>query len=97
MPTYVTLLRWTGQGIQNVKDMTKRFQEGMAVFEQMGIKILSFHWTSGRYDAIAITEAPDDETASAVALNLGSQGNIRTETMRAHSTEDMERILGKMP
>ncbi|MFQ5918796.1 MAG: GYD domain-containing protein [Thermoplasmata archaeon] len=97
MPTYVTLLNWTGPGIQNVKETTKRFQEGTAVFEQMGVKILSFHWTSGRYDAVAVTEAPDDETASAVALSLGSQGNIRTETLRAYSIEEMERIIGKMP
>ncbi len=97
MPTYVTLLNWTGKGIQNVKDTTKRFQEGTALFEQMGIKILSFHWTSGRYDAIVISEAPDDETASAVALTLGSQGNVRTETLRAFSSEEMDRILSKMP
>ncbi|MEE9181234.1 MAG: GYD domain-containing protein [candidate division NC10 bacterium] len=97
MPRYVTLLNWTGKGVQNVKDTTKRFQEGLALFEKMGVKILSFYWTSGRYDAIAITEAADDETASAVALTLGSQGNIRTETLRAFDTEDMERILGKMP
>ncbi|MFQ5907552.1 MAG: GYD domain-containing protein [Thermoplasmata archaeon] len=97
MPTYVTLLNWTGKGIQNVKDTTKRFQEGTALFEQMGVKILSFHWTSGRFDAVAIVEAADDETASAVALTLGSQGNIRTETLRAYNAEDMERILGKMP
>ncbi|MEE9592079.1 MAG: GYD domain-containing protein [Thermoplasmata archaeon] len=97
MPTYVTLLNWTGKGIQNVKDTTKRFQEGTALFEQMGIKILSFHWTSGRYDAIVISEAPDDETASAVALALGSQGNVRTETLRAFSSEEMDRILSKMP
>ncbi len=97
MPKYVTFLNWTGEGIQNVKDTTKRFQEGMALFEQMGVKVLSFYWTSGRYDAVAITEAADDETASAVALTLGSQGRVRTETLRAFDTEDMERILAKMP
>ena len=97
MPKYVTFLNWTGQGIQSVKDTTKRFQEGMALFEQMGVKVLSFYWTSGRYDAVAITEAADDETASAVALTLGSQGRVRTETLRAFDIEDMERILAKMP
>ncbi len=93
MPKYVTFLNWTGEGIQNVKDTTKRFQEGMALFEKMGVEVLSFYWTSGRYDAVAITEAADDETASAVALTLGSQGRVRTETLHAFDTEDMERIL----
>ena len=97
MPTYVTLIHWTEQGIQNVKDTTKRLQEGLALFEQMGIKLLNFYWTSGRYDGIAISEAADDETASAATLALGLQGNVRTETLRAYTAEDMERILGKMP
>ena len=97
MPTYVTLIHWTEQGIQNVKDTTKRLQEGLALFEQMGIKLLNFYWTSGRYDAIAISEAADDETASAATLALVLQGNVRTETLRAYTTEDMERILGKLP
>ena len=44
---------------------------------------LSFYWTSGRYDTVAFTEAPDDETATAVALTPGSQGRVRTETLRA--------------
>ena len=97
MPAYITLLSWTGQGVRNVRETTKRFQEGTSVFEQMGVNILSFHWTSGRYDAVAVSEAPDDETASAAALAIASDGNVRTETLRAYSLEDMERIIGKMP
>ncbi len=96
MPTYVSLINWTKQGIQNVKDTTKRLQEGLALFEQMGIKMLNFYWTSGRYDGIAISE-DDDETASAATLALSLQGNVRTETLRACTAEDMERILAKMP
>ncbi|MDX1534476.1 MAG: GYD domain-containing protein [Thermoplasmata archaeon] len=97
MPAYIALLSWTGQGVRNVRETTKRFQEGTSVFEQMGVNILSFHWTSGRYDAVAVSEAPDDETASAAALAIASDGNVRTETLRAYSLEDMERIIGKMP
>lgn len=97
MPTYVTLLRWTGQGVRNVKDTTKRYEDGLALSEEMGAKILAFYWTTGRYDAVAISEAPDDETASAVSLAIGSEGNVKTETLRAYSSEDMERILAKLP
>ncbi|MFQ5986266.1 MAG: GYD domain-containing protein [Thermoplasmata archaeon] len=90
-------MNWTEKGIQNVRETTKRYQAALAVFEQLGIEILSFHWTSGRFDAVAISEAPDDETAAAVSLTLGSQGNIRTETLRAYTAGDMDRILAKMP
>lgn len=97
MPMYVVLARWTGQGVANVRDTTKRYQEAEALFEKMGVRIHAFYWTAGRYDAVVIAEAPDDETASAATLAAASQGNIRTETLRAFSTQEMERILGKLP
>ena len=46
---------------------------------------------------VVVTEFPDDETASAVALAVGMSGNVRTETMRAYGPEEMQRILQKLP
>ncbi len=59
--------------------------------------MLNFYWTSGRYDGIATSEAADEETASAATLAFSLRGNVRTETFRAYTAEDMERILAKMP
>ena len=54
-------------------------------------------WTQGAYDAVVVLELPDDETASAAAIGLGMQGNVRTETLRAYGREEMQRILQKLP
>jgi uncharacterized protein with GYD domain len=40
-------------------------------------------------------EAPDDETLAAALLALGSQGNVRTSTLRAFSTDEMRGVISK--
>ncbi len=97
MPTYVALMNWTEQGIRNVKDTVNRRQASGQALEQMGVRITATYWTQGAYDLVAICEAPDDETASAALLGLGMQGNLRTQTLRAYSAEEMQAILQKLP
>ena len=97
MPTYVALMNWTEQGIRNVKDTVNRRQASQQALDQMGVRITATYWTQGAYDLVAIFEAPDDETASAGLLGLAMQGNLRTQTLRAYSAEEMQAILQKLP
>ena len=97
MPTYVTLSRWTDQGIRNARDTVTRLDQAKQRMDQMGARFVGFYYTQGAYDQVAIVEAPDDETATAFLLATGMQGNVRTETMRAFSPEEMQRILQKLP
>jgi uncharacterized protein with GYD domain len=96
MPTYVSLLKWTEQGIKNVKDTTRRGQEAREAVERMGGRLTTIYWTQGAYDAVAISEFPDEDAAIAFLLGIGIQGNVRTETLRAFSAEDMQRILERL-
>src|SRR5688572_25210150 len=96
MPTYVSLISWTENGIKNARETTKRAEQAKAAVRKLGGKLQTILWTQGRYDLIAISEFPDEETAMAFLLNLGGGGNVRTETMRAYSAADMERIFAKM-
>ena len=52
--------------------------------------------TLGSHDVVAVCEAPDDESATALSLSVGSRGNVRSETLRAFSFEEMKHILTKM-
>ena len=93
----VTLYRWTDQGLRNVKDTVKRTQTAIPALEKAGWKV-SFYWTQGQYDMIAIVEGSGDEDAgNAILLSILQAGNVRTETMRAFNAEEMERILKKVP
>jgi uncharacterized protein with GYD domain len=97
MPTYIGLLKWTEQGVKSAKDTVARSEQGRAAIEKAGGRVIGTWWTQGAYDAVLILELPDDETVSAVAIGLGVQGLVRTETMRAYTAEEMQRIIQKLP
>ncbi|MFQ5989273.1 MAG: GYD domain-containing protein [Candidatus Methylomirabilales bacterium] len=93
MPTYVSLLNWTDQGIRKVKETTKRAEAFQAMAGKMKVKVRNIYWTMGDYDVVLIMEAPDDETLSSLLLTLGGLGNVKTKTLRAYSASEMGRIL----
>src|SRR5712691_3036610 len=95
MATFVSLINWTEQGIKNFRDTPKRAKAFRELVEQNGGRVVSLHWTLGEYDLVAITEAPDDETFTAIGLILGSLGNVRTATLRAFDEAAIERIIAK--
>ena len=97
MPTYISLINWTDQGIRAVKESPNRLRESEPLFQQMGVKLIGFYLTMGEYDLVAIAEAPDDETASRFLLSLGSAGNLRTKTLKAFTRDEYERIIGSLP
>jgi uncharacterized protein with GYD domain len=93
MPRYVSLINWTDQGIRNYRDTVRRAEDARAAGEQLGVRLLDIYWTVGRYDIVVASEAPDDEAATAFLLQLGSLGNVRTETLRAYDADEMSRII----
>ena len=95
MATYITLASFTDQGIRNFKDTPKRAQAFRDLVEQMGGNVKDIYWTMGGYDIVAITEAPDDETATATSIKVSSLGNVRTTTLRAFDMEEIETIIQK--
>ena len=96
MASYVCLIQFKDQGIRNIQDTVKRGDAAIADAKKMGMKIVEEYWTMGAYDAVVITEAPDDETMSAFILKLGSLGNINGQTLRAFRRNEMEGILAKI-
>ena len=96
MPTYIMLASYTQQGITNINDTLKRTDAAKAAAQKVGATLKESYWTLGQYDLVAIFEAPDDETMTAVGLTAGKVGNIRTQTLRAFSAADMKSILAKV-
>ena len=97
MATYVSLIKWTDQGIKSVKDTVKRGESATHLAEQLGGRITTILWTQGSYDLITVADFRDEDSLQAFLLSLGSSGNIRTETMRAFSAQDIERVIAKLP
>jgi uncharacterized protein with GYD domain len=95
MPRYVTLINWTEQGIAGFKESVDRYEAAQKQFEELGVQLVDVYWTLGEHDIVALVEAPDDESATAALLMLGSAGNVRTKTMRAFSREEMRGVIDK--
>ena len=97
MPSYLSLINWTEQGIQSVKDSPERLDAAKAAIEAAGGRLIFFYMTMGEYDIATLIEAPDDQTASRVLLSLGAEGSIRTKTMRAFTEDEYRSIVGSLP
>ncbi|KDP88639.1 GYD domain-containing protein [Cupriavidus basilensis] len=97
MATFVALLNFTDQGIRTVKDTTKRAAAVRELAKKNGIDMKDIYWTLGQYDLVVTFTAPDEATMTAFGLSLGMAGNVRTQTLRAFSADEMNDILSKMP
>lgn len=96
MPSYVMLAKFTDQGIRNIKESPKRQEAFRNLCEKANVKLKDVYRTMGRYDVVAVLEAPDDVTVSAVLYSLGALGNLRTETLRAFTREETDKAIAKM-
>ncbi|MFQ6050147.1 MAG: GYD domain-containing protein [Candidatus Hydrothermarchaeota archaeon] len=93
MPVYVMLTTLTDEGRKTIKKNPERIKEVNKEVEAMGVKILSQYTVFGPYDFVNILEAPDNETAIKVAVELGARGTIQTLTMPAMSVDDLIKVL----
>lgn len=83
MPRYVMLTRLTDQGAKTIKKNPEHVLEVNDELKEMGLTVLEQYAVLGPYDFVNIVEAPDDLTVAKVALELGSRGSLRVETLAA--------------
>jgi len=76
MPTYISLINWTEKGAASFKETVDRAEAANALAASFGGSLKEIYWTVGPYDIVAVTEAPDDESASAFSLKLGQQSTV---------------------
>jgi uncharacterized protein with GYD domain len=96
MPAYLVLGNFTEQGVRSVKDTTKRAEALRDFAKKAGCAVKEVYWTLGQYDTAAIIEAPDDAAVTVFGLSVGALGNVRTQTLRLFSADEMAKILGRM-
>jgi uncharacterized protein with GYD domain len=96
MARYIALISFTEQGIKTIKDWDKRLTAARERLEKSGAKLIDAYLTFGAYDAVVITEAPSDDVALRSALEYGMLGNGRTQTMRAFTQDEANRITKQL-
>ena len=96
MAIFVMLAGFTDQGIRNVKETIGRVEAFKEMAKKSGVTVKDLYWTLGQYDVIAVCEASDDEAAISLSLSVCSRGNVRSQTLRAFSFDEMKTIISKM-
>ena len=96
MSSYIILVKWTEQGISNIKESPQRLDTFKKAVEDAGGKVTGFYLTMGRYDIVAIVEFPSDEAAATVLLRTASRGQVRSETLKAFPEDQYREIMAKV-
>jgi len=96
MITYVGLVSFTDKGIQSVKDTTKRAAAAKEAAKKFGVNMRDLFWTMGQYDMVCVLEAEDEQALAAFNLALAMQGNVRSQSLRAYTAGEMDKVLAKL-
>ena len=83
MPLFVRLANLTEQGSRQTKELGQLLGQAKQVMEANGAKIVQAYATLGRYDIVAIVEAPDAQTMTKISALIAAQGNFKAETLSA--------------
>jgi uncharacterized protein with GYD domain len=97
MPTYITLIRYTQKGMETIKEGPKRLDAAKQRFRAAGGELKAFYLVTGQYDAVAISELPNDEAVARLALANAAMGTVRTETLRAFTEDEYRKIIAALP
>lgn len=97
MASYLVLANFTDQGLRNIKDTARRAEAVREMAKTFGIEAKAFFWTQGPYDIVAIFEAPNDSSVMALDMVIAQAGNVRGQTLRAFTQEEVAAILAKLP
>ncbi len=97
MPTYIGLLRYTDDGMRNVKESPARVEAARKLFQSLGADLKQFYLTaSGQHDAILVIEAPDDETVTRAGLQVQAAGAVRVEAQRVYTEPEFRSIIASL-
>lgn len=97
MPTFISFLNWTDQGIRNVRDAPHRAEAARSLLGTMGGEVKTMYITSGEHDILLVAEAPDGDTMAKFALAVATQGNVRTHTVQAWTEAEFGKLVSQLP
>ena len=97
MTTFITLIRYTQQGVKNMQDNPIRLDRARKALETAGGELKGFYLTMGQYDAVVIGDVPNDKEYMKTIMTLAAAGTVRTETLRAFTEEESREIISELP
>ncbi len=92
MPVYITLWKYTRDGLMDIRNTASRFEAVKKIIESHGGKLLCIYGLIGEYDVMTIMEMPDKSAFTATILKICSSGRISAESMQAIPIEEFLKI-----
>lgn len=93
MSTYVTLYRYTDEGLKNIGNAPEIARGWQAEAQKRGVTVQALYWLQGPWDAVTIIDSDDDEAVNGLLLAIAQQGYLRSETMRGMSIDEVQGAL----
>lgn len=97
MVTYIGLMKFTEQGIKAVKGTTQRAAAAKEIAGRYGVTMREIYWTLGEYDLVCVLDAGDEQSLTAFNLAIATQGNVRTQSLRAFTAAEVDKVLARLP
>ena len=96
MPFYLYQLAYSPEAIKAmVAKPSDRKAAATQLIESIGGKLHQFYFSFGKYDVVAIIEAPDDASMAAGALAVASTGTVaHAATTKLMTTEEAMSAMG---
>lgn len=79
-------MKYSKEALGDFSSLEENISRARAAAE-MGITIESYHLTMGKYDAVVISEAPDNETLAKFVLAIAARGRFSIQTLPAFDEE----------
>jgi uncharacterized protein with GYD domain len=93
MQAYITLYQYRGPAKSGGMDRFEKVRD--IVVDEKG-RILHIYGLLGKYDAITISEFPDNRRAMRAAARIGNLINSQTNTMAAVEGKDFLKIASEL-
>ena len=92
MPLYVTLWKYTKDGLVDIKYTTDRYKVVNEIIKSHGGRVVNGYGLIGEYDVMTIVELPDEKALVSSILKICSKGRVTSQTLTALPMEDFLKI-----
>jgi len=80
-----------------IKESPARLDAARKAADAAGGKIHAWYLTMGKYDAMFVSEFPDEESCARFSLSVAALGNVTTQTLKAFTEPEYRKIISSLP
>jgi len=95
MIRYIVLVKFTEQGLKNLKKSTTRAAAFREAASKAGVEVEAQYWTVGPYDGFVVLRSEQEGNILRAIAALAIEGNVRTHSLRTLDAKEFESVAGK--